>query len=517
MGERTPERKLPEAGDLVAGKYRIERVIGEGGMGRVFAAHHEVLDQRVAVKLLFAEVAERPNVVERFLREAKSTARLKSAHVARVMDAGMTESGLPFLVMECLEGCDLMELLRLSGPLPLVDVVDYILQGLEGIAHAHAAGIVHRDLKPSNLFLALLPDGSNAVKLLDFGISKSIARSGAEVATLTGQNIMGSPAYMSPEQIRNAKMVDPRSDLWSLGVVMYELLTGKLPFRGDGVGELLAAVLEQEPIPLRARRADVPEGVEAAVHKALRRIRDARFASAAEMARALSPWASPRWARLADDIEQLLAHAVQTAETVRDVMPDRDEASSAAMLRAEQVTMAHDGSGGLAVAEGTELQTLSFPPAATEASLDQGSRPSGQGLRAVDALRSTPTTSSQPAPPPSMGSHRARTAVIGGSLVAVALVALLVARGLVTRSSSPAASAAPATGTSLTTAPTPSPVEGEGPAPEETVLELDDDEGDSGVILRSGPDVPRTTPRPGRSPGRHEGRPGRPKVLQSRE
>jgi serine/threonine protein kinase len=303
---RTVPKALPKEGDLVDGKYRIERVIGEGGMGRVYAAHHEVLDQRVAIKLLFAEVAERPNVVERFLREAKAAAKLKSDYVARVMDAGTAESGLPFIVMECLEGADLMELVKLNGPMPEGEVVDIMLQALEAIAHAHAAEIVHRDLKPSNIFLALGADGTNVVKVLDFGIAKSLSAASTEDTTLTGQNMMGSPAYMSPEQIRNARTVDTRSDLWSLGVVMYELMTGKLPFEGEGIGELLAAVLEQAPMPARARKKDVSEALEKIMVRALARDREQRYASAAEFARALAPFASSRYRPLADRIEGIL-------------------------------------------------------------------------------------------------------------------------------------------------------------------------------------------------------------------
>jgi len=302
-------KALPEPGTVVDGKYRIERVIGEGGMGRVFAAHHEVLDQRIALKFLFPEVAERPNVVERFLREAKAAAKLKSDHVARVMDAGTSEDGLPFLVMECLEGADLMELVKLNGAMPEDEVVDIMVQTLEAIAHAHAGGLVHRDLKPSNIFLAAMPDGTNVVKVLDFGIAKSIASRGEEVATLTGQNIMGSPAYMSPEQIRNARTVDVRSDIWSLGVVMFELVTGKLPFTFEGVGELLAAVLEQAPLPARARNPQVSEPIEKIISRALRRERDKRYQSAAEFARALAPHVSPKYVGLVDRIEQLLAGA----------------------------------------------------------------------------------------------------------------------------------------------------------------------------------------------------------------
>src|SRR5262245_38383742 len=226
---------MPRIGEVVAAKYRLEKVAGEGGMGIVYAAEHLVLKQRVAVKVLLPDAATSEAHVERFAREARAAARINTEHVARVMDAGSLTSGAPFLVMEYLEGCDLDELLELEGTLGLTEVADYMLQTLEALAHAHAAGIVHRDLKPANLFLAARPDGGNVIKVLDFGISKSRKTNPLE-KKLTGQHVLGSPVYMSPEQLRNANTIDPRADLWSIGIVAYELLTGRPPFDGDGVG-----------------------------------------------------------------------------------------------------------------------------------------------------------------------------------------------------------------------------------------------------------------------------------------
>jgi eukaryotic-like serine/threonine-protein kinase len=307
-----PAVRLPEVGDLLAGKYKVERAIAVGGMGAVFAANHEVLGKRVAVKVLAQKaMLEEEATIARFLREAQAAARLQTEHVARVTDAGMLESGLPFLVMEYLEGCDLAELLKLSGPLPHADVVDYVLQGLEAVAQAHAINIVHRDLKPSNLFLALRPDGSNIIKILDFGISKTAQPDSPEAKSLTGNAVLGSPAYMSPEQVRNARNVDARSDIWSLGVVIYELLTGKIPFDGEGVGEILAAILAEDPKPIREARPDVPEGLEEVVLKCLKRDRDERYASAADFARALEPFGSGKWAELVGRIEQVLVRSQQ--------------------------------------------------------------------------------------------------------------------------------------------------------------------------------------------------------------
>ena len=229
--EQDPANAAPLApGEVVAGKYRILETAGQGGMAIVYAAHHLVLDQRVAVKVLVAQGARDEVPTERFVREAQAAARLQSEHAVRVMDAGVLATGQPYLVMEYLEGCDLAELLGLSGPIEIPELVDYMLQALEGIAHAHAASIVHRDVKPSNLFITVRPDGSNTIKVLDFGISKStVEQVDPEAMKLTGNIVLGSPAYMSPEQVRNASGVDGRSDVWSLGVSMYELLTGRMP------------------------------------------------------------------------------------------------------------------------------------------------------------------------------------------------------------------------------------------------------------------------------------------------
>jgi serine/threonine-protein kinase len=298
---------LPKTGDVIAGKYQIEKIVGEGGMGVVFAAHHLMLDQRVAVKVLLVDAARGEEVVERFVREAQAAARVKSDHVVRVMDAGSLDNGLPFLVMEHLEGCDLAELLSLDGPLELADVCDYTLQVLAALGQAHAAGIVHRDLKPANIFLRARDVGPNLVKILDFGISKQESER-ARWKQLTGQACLGTPAYMSPEQLRSSKSVDSRADLWSLGVVMYELLTGELPFDGESPGEIFAAILEKTPTPLAVRRADVPAALGLVITRALQRDRDARFADAAEFARAVAPFGSGRWAHLVAEIEHAAGH-----------------------------------------------------------------------------------------------------------------------------------------------------------------------------------------------------------------
>ena len=299
---------MPKVGDVIAGKYRLEKVAGEGGMGVVYAAQHLVLKQRVAVKVLLPDAVTSEHVVERFAREAQAAARIESEHVARVMDAGATATGAPFLVMEYLEGCDLEELLSIEGPLPMADVVDYLLQALEALAHAHAVGLVHRDIKPANLFLACRADGGNVIKMLDFGISKTM-ESRPEDRVLTGQAVLGSPVYMSPEQLRNAKDIDARADLWSLGVVAYELLVGKPPFDGDGVGEIFAAILEKDPEPLHTRNWRLPPELSAVIAKCVQRKPEDRWSDAATLARALKPFGSGVYNPLIERAEQVLARA----------------------------------------------------------------------------------------------------------------------------------------------------------------------------------------------------------------
>ncbi len=314
---------VPKPGDVIEGKYRIEKVLGEGGMGVVLAAHHELLDQKVAVKVLTSTDAK---AMSRFSLEAKATAQLKSEHVARVMDVGALPSGAPFMVMEYLEGCDLEELLRLNRRLPIEETVGYMLDALDGLAQAHSLEIIHRDLKPANLFLAVQASGTSIVKIVDFGISKSIAsRRSGKTGVLTGDHsTVGSPTYMAPEQIRSPKDVDARSDIWSLGVVLYELLSGAPPFRGDSVGEIFAAVLEQKPPPLTTLFAEIPQGLSAVVARCMSRDRDKRYPDVLALATDLAPFGPPDAKARVTRIEQTL-RAMKAKAEGKDVgrMPGR--------------------------------------------------------------------------------------------------------------------------------------------------------------------------------------------------
>jgi serine/threonine protein kinase len=276
-------------GDLLAGKYRVERVLGEGGMGIVVAAVHEALHQRVAIKFVRDEVLDTPEVVARFLIEARAAAALKSEHAARVSDVGTLESGAPYMVMELLEGSDLNDVLEKRGTVSVEIAADWLIQACEAVAEAHAAGIVHRDLKPQNLFLARTVGGGTTIKVLDFGVSKS-SFSGS--LTSTGA-LLGSPLYMSPEQMRSSKDVSPRADVWALGVVFFQLLTGRMPFEAPSLPELCLKVASDPPQSIRELKADVPAEVLAIIERCLEKDPSRRYADASELATALEPLAPP--------------------------------------------------------------------------------------------------------------------------------------------------------------------------------------------------------------------------------
>ncbi len=303
---------LPAQGDLIAGKYQVEHVLGTGAMGVVVSALHLTLRQRVAIKILLPQAMERPEGIARFLREARAAAAVQSEHVARVLDVGTLENGIPYLVMEHLSGTDFARLLKERGPLPIAETVDFILQAGEAVAEAHALGIVHRDLKPGNLFLTTRADGSSLVKVLDFGLSKTPD----EALTATGV-VMGSPQYMPPEQITGLKNVDQRADVWAMGAVLYRLLTGQCPFPGSTVAAICIGALTEAPRSMRAMRRDIPEALDAVVLGCLEKDRNLRIQSMSELARRLAPFAPPGSSPSLERIERLLPGAAPTPpETV---------------------------------------------------------------------------------------------------------------------------------------------------------------------------------------------------------
>ena len=246
-------------GDVLVGKYRVERVLGSGGMGTVVAARHLRLDERVAIKLLHPEALSNREAVARFEREARAAAKIKSEHVARVSDVGTLDNGCPYMVMEYLEGEDLAQWVDQRGPIASEQAVEFILQTCEAMAEAHTLGIVHRDLKPANLFCIRRPDGQRWIKVLDFGISK-LADPGVDMTHANA--VMGSPLYMSPEQMVSARSVDARTDIWSMGVILYELITGEGAFRGDNYPEVCMQVATKPPPKVRAKVPEAPPGLD---------------------------------------------------------------------------------------------------------------------------------------------------------------------------------------------------------------------------------------------------------------
>jgi serine/threonine-protein kinase len=279
-------------GEMLAGKYRVERVLGAGGMGIVVAAVHVQLEQRVAIKFVREEALGNTDAVERFLREARAAVKLKSEHAAKVLDVGTLESGAPYMVMEYLEGSDLGAVLEQHGTLTVQAAAEWIVQACEAIAEAHAMGIVHRDIKPQNLFLARSVGGQAQVKVLDFGVSKSLTSSDAGKLTQT-RSMLGSPLYMSPEQMRSSRDVDARADVWALGVVLYELLTKRYPFEAESMPELCLKVVSDPPAPILTFRADLPLPMVDVIDRCLQKDPGKRFANAAELASALEPMAPP--------------------------------------------------------------------------------------------------------------------------------------------------------------------------------------------------------------------------------
>lgn len=299
-------QELPiQPGDVLLGKYRVERILGAGGMGAVVEATHLGLDQRVAMKFMLPHVADREGNIERFMREARAASKLRSEHVPKVLDFGTIEHSMPYLVMELLDGCDLAAMIRPTTPLDVAEVCEIGIQACEALSEAHARGIIHRDIKPANLFVTRRADGSPCLKVLDFGIAKQLSDVGAlDPQGLTATDAMiGSPYYMSPEQLRSARDVDARSDIWSLGVTLYQALTRKRPYVAENLGALILCIVENPPVPPHDMRPDIPPALGNVLLKCLQRKPDDRFQNMFELASALAHFAPPRCHALLDRIQ----------------------------------------------------------------------------------------------------------------------------------------------------------------------------------------------------------------------
>jgi serine/threonine protein kinase len=346
------ERPIPvNPGDLLAGKYRVEAILGVGGMGIVVAAKHEQLDLRVAIKFIRPEALGNREAAERFLREARAAARLKSEHTARVLDVGKLESGAPYMVMELLDGNDLAQVLRERGQLPIEQAVDWVVQACEAVAEAHLMGIVHRDIKPQNLFLAR-SEGQERVKVLDFGVSKAIG--GMEGALTHTRAIIGSPLYMSPEQMRSSRGVDARSDVWALGVVLFELLTTHPPFESETLTELCLMIVGDPPRPLLELRPDAPAGLAEVVLRCLRKDAAERFANAAELAAALKPYATST-SQSSVRLPERMPGSLRAQTVAAEGEVDEVDASERRAAAPEKATPAAWGSGKRHLSIGSKI------------------------------------------------------------------------------------------------------------------------------------------------------------------
>jgi serine/threonine protein kinase len=280
-------------GEVLAGKYRVGEVLGSGGMGVVHSATHVQLGSRVAIKFLLPTALKSEAAAARLLREARATAKIESDHVARVIDVGTLANGAPYIVMEYLAGKNFSALMRERERFPFREAVAYVLQACEGIAQAHGLGIIHRDLKTSNLFLTRRADGTDCVKVLDFGLSKVSMGVGFSMdAHLTATaDVFGSPVYMSPEQLRSARDVDARTDIWALGTILFELIAGRPPFKAATLPQVCTLVLHARPPSLREFSSDVPAELEAVLGRCLEKEREKRVATVQELAQLLAPFA----------------------------------------------------------------------------------------------------------------------------------------------------------------------------------------------------------------------------------
>ena len=329
-----------QPGQVLVGKYRVERQIGRGGMGIVLAATHLQLEHLVAIKVLRRDLLEDDKALTRLLSEARAAAKIRSEHVARVLDVGTLENGSPFIVMEYLEGEDLADLLDRQGALDVSQAVRFLLQSCEALAEVHAAEMVHRDLKPGNLFLAKLPDGSYSLKIVDFGISKHIGGAARSHPATTSAQVLGSPYYMPPEQMR-AEPVDERSDIWSLGAILFEMLTARPPFLGETLPEVYAAVLSQAAPAIETLRPGIPAGLDDIVQRCLDKDPAQRFCDVADLAEALAPFGGPASAISVERVTRILTNP--------DLFRARSSNAAKSAPPAEQPPAAGTARGGIAL------------------------------------------------------------------------------------------------------------------------------------------------------------------------
>ncbi|MBW2529305.1 MAG: serine/threonine protein kinase [Deltaproteobacteria bacterium] len=404
-------------GDVIADKYRIEGLVGVGGMGIVLEARHVKLDERVAIKFLMPKRLSSPKARQRFDREARAAFRIRSEHVARVFDVGEVADEIPYMVMEYLSGRSLADVLAEDGPLEVPTAILYMLQACDAVAQAHALNIVHRDLKPANLFLTDRPDGSPCVKVLDFGIAKAQEQNGS---LTTVDQFMGTPMYTSPEQWLSARDVGPATDIWALGAILFRLLTGRGPYRADDAAQLRDMVLMQPAPSLADVRPDVPPGLVAVVARCLERSPQQRFANAPSLSEALAEYASvpaglggltPQSSR------RPLAGGTETASPRRDVPTDLETAEH----RPPEGARDADESATLLESPHQRARRLAIEPAAESGTIRMKPEEGTITEDADETAEDEASTIRRPPPPraPAMGSEAPTVVRRGGSALAV--------------------------------------------------------------------------------------------------
>jgi serine/threonine-protein kinase len=393
-----------QVGSIIGGRFRVDSLLGAGGMGVVAAATHLELGHRVAIKVLREELAENATIVERFIREARAVVNLRTEHVCRVFDVGRLDTGAPYIVMELLEGADLQRAIA-KRPLPTATAVDYVLQACVALAEAHAAGIVHRDLKPANLFVTRRLDGGPLVKVLDFGIAKAMAAQGPQLTHATG--VMGSPGYMSPEQLLSARDVDLRTDIWALGVTLYQLVSGRMPFPGPTLTEIAVKVASDPPAPLDV---GTDPGLSAVIVRCLEKSPDKRYPSVAALATDLVRFGTSDGRRVAALAAQL-------------------------------------GGGATSVATAPAIVAVGTPTAASMAASYVAPAPATVGTVAPAAYTPGPAPHNDVAPPVAVAPRRRWPLIVGGLILVAATVGITLAVGR--GGSSTTASTTPAPGSNL--------------------------------------------------------------------
>ncbi len=308
MADAKDEKKDPLIGEVVGGSYKIEAKLGAGGMGTVYIASHMRVDRQFAIKVLNFKLSDDKTAVQRFEREAMLGSRLGHEHITQVMDFNHTEEGFPFIVMELLEGEDLSQRLKREGALPLVETASIMRQVCIALVAAHEEGVVHRDLKPENIFLCERRGGGVAVKVMDFGVSKVLSSDSVVTAHAT---LLSTPWYMAPEQAEGkVDEMDHRTDLFSMGLILYHMLSGKMPFEGDNVPAILFQVVYSTPDPIGEVKPDLPVPVQEIITKAISKDKEERFQSAEEFVKALEEAMGDKWS-------EVLIHEVGTEVTGR--------------------------------------------------------------------------------------------------------------------------------------------------------------------------------------------------------